>query len=93
MATTGREKQKNFLNYALRLVREYFVFNLNNNQLVYLNRQEEAWGKDFSPFINERNIQWMASEFELAYKHIGMNGNPRIIFTDVALKMVKMIKK
>ncbi len=93
MAKIGREKQKNFLNYALRLIREYFVFNLKNNQLVYLNRQEEAWGKDFSPYINERNIQWMASEFELAYKQIGMNGNPRIIFTDIALKMVKMIKK
>lgn len=93
MAVIGRDKQKKFLNYALRLVREYFVFNLNNNQLMYLNRQEEAWGKDFSPFINERNVQWMTSELELAYKHIEMNGNPRIIFTDIALKMAKMIKK
>jgi DNA polymerase III subunit delta' len=93
MAKTGREKQKKFLQYALRLVRDYFVFNLKNDQLVYLNPVEEEWGKKFSPFINERNILWMASEFERAYKHIALNGNPRIIFMDIALRMVKMIKK
>ncbi len=93
IASIGREKQKGFLTYCLKLVREYFVLNLKNSKLVYLNKSEKEWGNKFCPFINERNITLISSEFELTYKHIVMNGNPRIIFLDVALRMAKMIKK
>ncbi|MBN2773353.1 MAG: DNA polymerase III subunit delta [Prolixibacteraceae bacterium] len=93
IARIGREKQKSFLEYALRLVREYFILNLKNPDLVYLNKEEKSWGNDFSPFVNERNVLQMYSEFDLAFKHISMNGNPRIIFMDVALKMAKILKK
>lgn len=92
MAKIGRDKQKLFFNTALRLVREYFVMNLNKSQLNYLNREEKDWGKRFAPFINERNIVSFNEEFELAIKHIAMNGNPRIIFLDTALRMVRLIK-
>ena len=93
MSLLGREKQKSFFDYAMRLIREFFVLNMKNQGLVYLNRDEAAWGKKFSPFVNERNISQMSSEFDLAYKHISMNGNPKIIFTDVALKITKVLKK
>ena len=93
LAGIGREKQKKFFEYALRLAREYFVLNMHQDDLVYLNNQEAFWGERFSPFINERNIVRISSEFELAYQHISMNGNPRIIFLDIALKMAKLIKK
>ena len=92
MALINRDKQKAFFNSALRLVREYFVMNLNKSQLNYLNRNEKEWCKRFAPFINERNIISFADEFELAIKHISMNGNPRIIFLDTALRMVRLIK-
>lgn len=93
MAKIGRDKQKAFFAFALRLVREYFVLNLKRNNLVYLNRQEKEWGKQFAPFINERNIVAFFNEFELSIKHISMNGNPRIIFLDTALRMVRLIKR
>ena len=51
-----------------------------------MNTQEEEFSKRFSPFINERNIIELTEVFETAFAHIGMNGNPRIIFTDVAFK-------
>jgi DNA polymerase-3 subunit delta' len=57
-----------------------------------MNSDEKDWGKRFSPFINERNIASFTNEFELAIKHISMNGNPRIIFLDTALRMVRLIK-
>lgn len=93
LAEIGREKQKGFFEYALRLTREFFVQNLKNDALVYLKSIEKDWGKKFSPFINERNVLQMSAEFDLAYKHISANGNPRIIFLDIALRMAKMIKK
>ena len=58
-----------------------------------MNREEKAWGKKFAPFINERNIVAFADEFELGIKHISMNGNPRIVFLDTALRMVRLIKR
>jgi DNA polymerase-3 subunit delta' len=93
MAKIGRDKQKAFFAAALRLVREYFVSNMNCSEIVYMNREEKEWAKNFAPFINERNIVPFADEFELGIKHISMNGNPRIIFMDTGLRMVRLIKR
>jgi DNA polymerase-3 subunit delta' len=93
MAAIGRDKQKAYFDVALRLVREYFIFNMKKMNLVYLNREEKEWGKRFAPFINERNIIPISEEFEQGIKHISMNGNPRIIFLDTALRIVRLIKR
>jgi DNA polymerase-3 subunit delta' len=93
MATIGRDRQKAFFASALRLVREYFIMNLKNNSLTYLKQDEIKWGNQFAPYINERNIIPFAEEFEKGIKHIAANGNPKIIFLDTALKMVRLIKR
>jgi len=93
MAKIGRDKQKAFFSFALRLIREYFVSNMKRNSMVYLNQQEKDWGKQFAPFINERNIVAFFNEFEKGITHISWNGNPRIIFLDTALRMVRLIKR
>lgn len=93
MAKIGRDKQKSFFTFGLRLFREYFVMNMNKSTLSYMNKEEKEWGKRFAPFINERNIIPFSKEFELGIKHISMNGNPRIIFLDTALRMVRLIKR
>ena len=92
LATIGREKQKNLLDYFLNSLRENFISNLKNRDLTFMNDLEEDFSKKFSPFINERNIQELTEVFETAFAHIGMNGNPRIIFTDVAFKVTKLIR-
>jgi len=89
----GRERQKSLLQYGLGLVRENFIRNLQNPQLVFMDDEEMAFSLRFSPFINERNVIPIANEFEKAYVHIAMNGNARIIFTDMTLKIVKLIRK
>jgi len=93
LAGIGREKQKTMLTYFIGLLRENFIYNLRNRNLTFMNSQEEEFSKRFSPFINERNIIELAEVFETAYNHIEMNGNPRIIFTDVAFKITKLIRK
>jgi DNA polymerase III subunit delta' len=93
MAGLGRDRQKGFFSFALRLAREYFIMNFKRPGLVYLSDKEYKWGKDFSPFINERNIIPFAGEFEEGIKHISMNGNPRIIFFDTALRITKLLKR
>ena len=89
----GRERQKIFLQYAMGQIRENFVNNLKNKTLVFMSEEEQAFSSRFSPFINERNIIPISDELEKAFQHVAMNGNPRIIFTDLSLKIVKLIKK
>jgi DNA polymerase-3 subunit delta' len=92
MANLGRDRQKVFFSLSLRLIREYFVMNLNQPDLTYLSREELGWGEKFAPFINERNIIPLSKEFEKGITHISMNGNARIIFFDTALKITRLIK-
>lgn len=93
VAGIGREKQKSLLNYFLNILRENFVYNLKNRDLTFMNAQEEDFSKRFSPFINERNILELTEVFEMAFAHVEMNGNARIVFTDVAFKITKLIRK
>ncbi|MCF8357624.1 MAG: DNA polymerase III subunit delta' [Prolixibacteraceae bacterium] len=92
MAATGREKQKNFLTYSMRMLRENFIKNLKRPEIVFLDDEENGFSEKFSPFINERNIQFFFTEFEKAYRDIAQNGNPRVIFLDLSLKISKMIR-
>lgn len=93
MSRIGREKQKNFLLYGMNFLRENFVSNMKNNQLIFMDDEQTDFSKRFSPFINERNIIALNKLFEEAFTHIGMNGNSRIVFTDIAFKVTKLIRK
>jgi DNA polymerase-3 subunit delta' len=93
MAGIGRDRQKSFFSFALRLIREYFIMNINRPNLIFLNKEEKSWGAKFAPFINERNVMSFSKEFEQGIQHISWNGNPRIIFLDTALRMVRLIKR
>lgn len=94
MSATGREAQKNFLSFSLRLLRENLMLSLEQfrNNLVFLAGEEVEFSSKFHPFINKENIYPLVDEFNLAYSHIESNGYARIIFLDLALKVTKLIR-
>lgn len=93
-ATLGRERQKSFLSYSLRMIRENFILNFNGkeNKLVYLTHAEDEFSGRFHPFINEKNINALNREFNLAYAHVESNGNTKMIFLDLALRTMRLIR-
>lgn len=93
IAAVGREKQKFFLVYCQRMIREYFINNLKHPEIVYLNKEELAFGIRFSPFINERNIIDFMEEFSLAERHIEQNVNAKMVFFDLCLKITMLLKR
>ncbi len=93
LASAGRETQKSFLEYSLSMFREYFISNLHQPEMVYLDYEEQAFGQRFAPFINEKNIEAFYDEFSLAYRQIEQNGNAKIIFLDLCLKVTVLLKK
>jgi DNA polymerase-3 subunit delta' len=93
MAASGRERLKSFFSYALRIIRENFILNLQNEKLVYMTKEEEIFSKKFHPYINGRNILSIYSETNSACADIEKNGNAKIVLFDMALKIVKLIRK
>ena len=91
MAGWGRERQKAFLDYSLRMVRENFIMNFHRPELNYMTRAEEEFSRRFSPFINERNVLGISDELALARRDIAQNVNAKMVFFDFALKMIVLL--
>ncbi|VBB46882.1 putative DNA polymerase III, delta subunit [uncultured Paludibacter sp.] len=89
----GRERQKTFLQYAQNMVRENFIFNLKQADLNYMTNYETDFSLKFSPFINERNVEDLMNEFALAERHIEQNTYAKMVFFDLALKTIMLLKK
>ena len=88
MASLGREKQKRFLDYFLRLVRENFMYNFKQEDLCYMTQREEDFAKNFARFINEANVLPIYDLINKAIRDIGQNANAKIVFYDMALQMI-----
>lgn len=91
--TLGREKQKELLDYGLRIIRNSLLFNNNLAEIVMLPEDEKVFNSKFAPFVNPANLAQIAELFEEAMRQIERNGNAQIIFTDVSFKMVGLLKK
>ena len=91
MGAMGREKQKRFLEYFLRLVRENFMYNFQNEELCYMTQREEEFAQNFARFINEANILPISDLANLAIRDIGQNANAKIVFFDMALQMIVLL--
>jgi len=94
IATRGREAQKGFLGFSLSQLRENYILNIagNDDKLVFLEGKEAEFARKFNPFINNNNIAALKGEFSSAYTHIAANGNPKIIFLDLALRVTGMLR-
>jgi DNA polymerase-3 subunit delta' len=93
MASTGRERQKNFLAFCQRQIRENFIRNLDEPALNYMNSDEDAFARNFSPYVNERNVAGLIDELTLAERHIHQNVNSRMVFFDLSMRIIVLIKK
>ena len=91
VAAMGRERQKHFLSYCQRMIRENFIYNFHNRSIAYLGSEEEAFSTRFAPFINERNVMEIMSELNEAQRHIEQNVNAKMVFFDFSLKMIVLL--
>lgn len=89
----GRERQKAFLQYIQRQLRENFIYNLHDAGLNYQTDAEATFSSKFAPYIHEGNVTAIMEELDKAEQQIGQNGNAKIIFFDLCLQMIMKIKK
>lgn len=93
MHRLGRKRQLSFLAYAQRMIRENFIYNVKNRELNYMTRFEEDFSVKFSPFVKESNIFGLLSELESAERHIEQNVNAKLVFFDLSLKLIMLLKQ
>jgi DNA polymerase-3 subunit delta' len=93
VAALDKEKQKNFVRYGLHIFRESIIMNYMKGQLLNLRNEEKAFLQKFAKFINNQNISELIEEFDLAHFHLERNANSKILFTDLVIKLTKLVRK
>ena len=89
----GRERQKHFLQYAQQQVRENYIRNVGEAELNYQMEAERDFSVKFAPFIHDGNVEAIMRQLDLAERQIEQNGNAKMIFFDLCLQMIVLIKK
>lgn len=90
----NREKQMSFLAYCAETFRLALLQNYGSSGLVY--KKIDAGGfkwERFSDFIHGANIEAILEEISTANYHLERNGNPKIIWTDLGIKLSRYLHK
>ncbi|MCH3883572.1 DNA polymerase III subunit [Tenacibaculum aquimarinum] len=94
IAGTGRETQKQFLQYCLQFFRQAMLLNYASEELVFLETKTPKFNlKNFAPFVHSRNILLIEKELNDAQYHIERNGNAKIILLDLSMKLTRFLHK
>ncbi len=87
----GREKQKNFLKYALEAMHNSLSINHNNDQWVRSTGEELTFAQNFAPYINPANQLRMYELINEAIYHIERNAHAGILFSDLSFQLVDLM--
>ncbi|MCX6352757.1 MAG: hypothetical protein NTX03_13005, partial [Bacteroidetes bacterium] len=93
IAKAGRENQKNFFIYGIRLMRECLLMNKNLNSLNRLLPQEKDFAIKFSPFIGEHNITQITELMTNGHYYIERNAQAKLLFFNISLWMNEELRK
>ncbi len=92
LSKLGRENQKNMLRYGVQLIRECIMMISGAESLVHLPTLELDFVNNFSRQLDLAKCEALINELEKAHYHIERNANPKILFLDVSLQFVKILK-
>ncbi|MDN3606985.1 ATP-binding protein [Kaistella yonginensis] len=94
IASWNKEKQLSFLEYCSEMFRLALLQNYGNDRLVYKKIETDGFKWDsFSRFIHGANIEAILEEISSADYHLERNGNTKIIWTDLGIKLSRYIHK
>lgn len=89
----GRENQKAFLLYALRVISFCSVLSFGNEEDVTAEGAELKFLKNISEYINPSNYARFSELFNTALYHIERNAHPQTLFLDVSLKAARIFQE
>ena len=91
IALMGREKQKAFLSFGIQFFRDAFLINYSLSDLVHF-QSETGFDIDrVAPFVHSLNVLGLISLFEKQIYYIQRNANSKMLFTEMALQLTRLI--
>lgn len=93
LATRGREPVIAFFDYASRMLRENYIYALHDSRLNCMTDKENAFSRNFSPFVNERNVEELMLVFDKASRDVAGNVSAKIVCFDVAVKVILLLTR
>ena len=88
----GRERQKQFLEYALEVMREGMIRNYAGTTLQRLDGVEGNFLKKFAPFVHENNVFGIMEILNDAHYHVSRNAYAKILFMDMSMKFANLLR-
>lgn len=92
VAARGREWQKQFLLYGLKIIRESALTSNNLGSIVRLRGEEKLFVSKFAPYITSNNIVGLNDLFNDALTRIERNANASLLFTDLSIRIAALLK-
>jgi len=93
ISKSGRETQKSFISYSLEVFRQALLINYGVDQITTHAPSTDFNFKGFSKYVSGANIEDVSAELEKAYLQIQSNGNANMVFSDLSLKLTRLIHK
>jgi len=91
-AAKGRRNHSIFLLYSLKMIRNCLVFQFFDKNKLFITENEKMFLTKFHPFVHENNIIQITQLLEESIKNIERNANPKIIFYELSLQFMKLLK-
>ena len=92
LSQSNKQNQELFCVYSISIIRECIMSNFYRTETVRNNNKEKTFIKKFTPFINAKNAYLIIKELEDVISGIKRNGNIKILFFNLSLKMEGLLK-
>ncbi len=92
-AALGRTVQKEFLLYCLNFIRQALMVSYKAESLINFKSLTGFQIEKFAPFVHSGNAQELIELIEDTAYAVDRNANGKILFSDFALKMTRILNK
>ena len=92
ISSANKNQQLIFFSYAIRVIRSCLIWNFSKSDILTENKEEKIFISKFSKFINEENTILIVDKLEETINAINRNGNPKIVFFETSLEIMRLLK-
>lgn len=89
---SSREYQKAFLQYAIRKIRDSFLYHLQLSEIALVTEEDAAFHQNFGKLLTPPKTEAILQQLEDSIRYISGNAHPQMVFTALSLKMFSILK-
>lgn len=92
VASFGRENQKNMLRFGLQVIRDCLTYNASASEIIRFESKHFELSK-MAGIITNINAPYIIKQLETAIYHIERNANPKIVFLDLSIQVMRDLQR